>query len=72
MDHSEYKEAKQRLKSFSESLKHETDDKPMIRMYINDYVDDLSKSMFKKFTFERVEMYRNWLSSYACKLHPKN
>ena len=62
-----YQEAKNTLKNVAAYVKkqHPTD-KPMIRQSINDAVDFLCKE--NNFS----DTQRNLLSSYSCKLHPKN
>lgn len=72
MNHSEYKEAKKALKMEAENIKMMTNDKPMIRQVINDKVDSLLKLFPKSFSYNRVKMYEDWLSSYAVTLHPKS
>lgn len=64
---SNYQQAKRRLKNIAvESKTLFNNDKPKIRMVINDSVDYLSKDL------NLSEHQRNLLSSYACKLHPKD
>jgi len=62
-----YQQAKEQLKESAKWIKRETpNDKPMIRMYINDmcgiYCND----------YDLTDYQRDLLSNYACKLHPKN
>jgi len=55
------------LKTLSKEIKlSDPNDKPMIRMVINDGVDYISKELLLS------EHQRDLLSNYACKLHPKN
>ena len=62
-----YNQAKNALKLASiQAKKHYKDDKPAVRMIINDEVDCLSKEL------NLSEYHKNLLSNYACKLHPKN
>jgi hypothetical protein len=64
---SKYQQAKQTLKTYTITVKSKhKNDKPMIRMLINDSVDYLSKDL------NLSDYQRNLLSDYACKLHPKN
>jgi len=62
---SNYQQAKQTIKNVADEVKknHPTD-KPLIRMTINDEVNNLSYNL--------TEYQRNLLSNYACKLHPKD
>ena len=60
-----YKNAKQLLKMYSLNAKVEyKNDKPAVRMIINDSVDSISKD------FNLSNYQRDLLSNYACKLHP--
>lgn len=60
---SKYQQAKQSLKSVADEAKKVwKDDKPLIRMIINDEVNDLSCNL--------TEYESTLLSNYACKLHP--
>jgi len=62
---SKYQEAKRMLKMLSIEVKQNyPNDKPYIRMIINDEVDFLSKDL------NLSDYQRNLLSNYACKLHP--
>jgi len=62
-----YKTAKESLKETANEVKQVfKDDKPLVRMVINDEVDSLSKN------YNLSEYQRNLLSNYGCKLHPKN
>jgi len=62
-----YQIAKSTLKTISLDAKNEhRNDKPMIRMIINDSVDSISRDL-------RLDVYdSNRLSDYACTLHPKD
>lgn len=61
---SKYQQAKNTLKNVADEVKATfKNDKPLIRMVINDEVNDLSYSL--------TDYQRNLLSNYACKLHPK-
>ena len=64
---SNYQIAKNELKNVANEAKrlHSTD-KPLIRMYINDFADHLIKEL------NFSDYQTNLLSSYACKLHPKD
>lgn len=63
---SNYQIAKKELKNVAnEAKKLHTTDKPLIRMYINDFADHLIKEL----SFS--EYQKNLLANYACKLHPK-
>lgn len=60
-----YKTAKESLKEIAKEVKQSyKNDKPLIRMVINDEIDNLSKDL------NLTEYQRNLLSNYACKLHP--
>lgn len=62
-----YQIAKSTLKSVSLDAKAQyRNDKPMVRMTINDTVDSISKDL------NLSEYQRNLLSNYDCKLHAKN
>ncbi len=62
---SNYQQAKQTLKNVADEAKKVwKDDKPLIRMIINNEVNDLSYNL--------SEYQTTLLSNYACKLHPKN
>ncbi len=62
-----YQFTKVSLKIFAKQAKETwKNDKPLIRMLINDEVDSLSKEN------NLSEYERGLLSNYACKLHPKN
>lgn len=64
---SNYQQAKRRLKNITvESKTLFNNDKPKIRMIINDSADYISKDL------NLSEHQRNLLSNYACKLHPKD
>ena len=66
---SNYQQAKIDLKRASKNIKADfKDDKPAIRMYINDTVD----FMCKDYSRHLSEYQQNLLSNYACTLHPKN
>ena len=63
----DYQKAKQYLKDSAKRCKIAfANDKPKIRMIINDTVDYLCKN------YQFSEYKRDLLSLYACKLHPKN
>lgn len=63
----QYQIAKNMLKMVSLDAKSEyRNDKPMVRMIINNTVDSICISL------QFSEYQRNLLSNYACKLHPKN
>lgn len=62
-----YQIAKSTLKSVSLDAKAQyRNDKPMVRMIINDTADSTSKDL------KLNDYQRDLLSNYACKLHPKN
>lgn len=64
---SNYQQAKRRLKNITvESKTLFNNDKPKIRMIINDSADYISKDL------NLSEHQRKLLSNYACKLHPKD
>lgn len=71
-----YQEAKQQLKNAADLVKStHPNDKPMIRQWINDTADAIIKDTINCPSWDiseaKREQYRNWLSLYACKLHPK-
>jgi hypothetical protein len=53
-------------------------DKPAQRQIINDHADSLQRNPLNQAMLNEViskkqfHQYCNWLSLYACKLHPKN
>jgi len=47
-------------------------DKPAQRQYINDYADDLQKSLPYSLTDAQRERIAQALSNRACQLHPKD
>lgn len=62
-----YQIAKSILKTVSYDAKgNHRGDKPMIRQIINDTADGICRD------YNFSEHYRNLLSNYACKLHPKD
>ena len=64
---SNYQIAKQTLKNASiEYKRFIKNDKPLIRMNINDDIDYLIKDL------NLSDYQSNLLSKYACKLHPKD
>jgi hypothetical protein len=71
-----YKNCKAILKQTAKEAKEfNKGDKPYIRMTINDQADQLHRQidfyfMKGKFSEKVADLYKNWLSSYACKLHP--
>lgn len=73
--HTEYLEAKRALKEFASDIKRDLKgDNPAIRQCINDYLD----SIFRESWYCNIgshktrDRYYDWLSSYACTLHPKD
>jgi hypothetical protein len=61
-----YQIAKAILKGAANDIKStHRNDKPMIRQYINDTLDDICKGMGLS------EYQQSLLANYACKLHPK-
>ena len=74
-----YQNAKACLKEVADEAKRTTGntDKPYIRQCINDTADDLINqfnwhAMKEKISEKKANQYSNWLSGYACNLHPKN
>ena len=72
-----YTKAKQQLKNSADLVrKNYPKDKPMQRGWINDTRDAIEKDIINCPSWDiseaKREQYRNWLSDYACKLHPKN
>jgi hypothetical protein len=68
-----YLEYKEDLKQFAIDMKKAyPDDKPLVRMALNDRLDSIIKDLpFNRISEKRKELYINWLSSYVCELHPK-
>lgn len=71
-----YQIAKQHLKNAADLIKQTNpNDKPAIRQYINDVADSIVKDTINcpswNISESKREQYINWLSLYACKLHPK-
>jgi hypothetical protein len=61
-----YQIAKSTLKTVSLDAKQQhKDDKPLVRMIINDTADSVSRDL------NLSDHERNLLANYACKLHPK-
>ena len=66
---SEYQQAKNELRSFAENISNS--DKPAKRMAINDQTDSIIKdNRWLKFSDKKQNQYFNWLSDFACTLHP--
>jgi hypothetical protein len=70
-----YQRAKEQLKNAADLIKEtRPNDKPMIRQYVNDVADSITKDMINclswNITEAKRDQYRNWLSLYACRLHP--
>lgn len=69
-----YQTSKKQLKNAAVLIKSTTNDKPLIREYINNVADSIIKDTINcpswDITEAKREQYRNWLSLYACKLHP--
>lgn len=65
-----YQLLKVKLIGFAKNLSF--DDKPLRRMEINDYVDNLSKQEMNGISEKKAELYKERLSDLACKLHDKN
>lgn len=64
-----YKECKLLLKEYAiEAKKRFRDDKPAVRMFINDALDIIYRNEGR----ELSEHKKRLLDLYACKLHPKN
>ena len=75
MKHEIYLESKKLLISEAKECKRLSTDKPYIRQVINDQADQIHRqidyyAMKGKFTESAADMYKNWISSLACKLHP--
>ncbi len=77
MKHSIYLSAKQTLVNEAKEAKRLTSksDKPYIRQCINDQADQMHRqidhyAMKGNYSNKVAEMYKNWLSSLACNLHP--
>lgn len=71
-----YKAAKQQLKNAADLVKSNyPTDKTMCRQWINDTADAIQKDIINDPSWNiseaKREQYREWLSIYACKLHPK-
>ena len=62
-----YKQAKEELKQFAVAAKKNyKNDKPLIRMIINDSIDVIVSN------YDLSEYQRSLLCNYACKLHPRH
>ena len=84
MKNSIYQESKRALKFAADEAKRLSKnssglimDKPYINQVINDNCDDLQRqinfyAMRETISEKQAALYCNWLSSYACKLHPSN
>jgi len=72
----QYKRAKEYLYNAAMLIKEQTDDKPMIRQYINDVCDSIVKDTINCPSFDvsdkKREQYANWLHGYAATLHESN
>lgn len=71
----QYQTAKQQLKNAADLVKASyPNDKPMCRQFINDTADAITKDIINCPSWDiseaKREQYREWLSLYACKLHP--
>ena len=74
MKQSIYQLCKSDLKEFADC--EQTEDKPMRRMNLNDYLDFLSKSigvhsLKGKISYKQANLYMNWLTNYTIKRHEK-
>lgn len=72
-----YQKCKTWLKNSAELAKQSyKNDNPAIRQHINDVADSIIKDTINCPSWDiseaKREQYRQWLSLYACKLHPKN
>lgn len=72
-----YQNGKQLLKDTAKQLKAQSNDKPYIRYEINNQVDSICRqfdfyAMKETISQKQADLYKLWLSSYACQLHPKN
>jgi len=69
-----YQNCKQQLKEVAaDAKKSYPDDKPAQRQIINDHADTLIRGFWGRTGSDKQkQQYQNWLSLYACKLHPKN
>ena len=77
MNNSVYNYAKTCLIGTAREIKKSTDDKPLIRMTINDTCNDICRDISAQAMHERIsekqsELYKKWISSLAANLHPKN
>jgi hypothetical protein len=75
MKPSVYQQAKTHLKNASVLYKNSyKGDKPAIRQAINNTLDSIIKDTINcprlRVSEAKREQYRNWLSDYACTLHP--
>ena len=73
-----YQDCKSLLKEVAKQAKKEfRNDKPGIRQAINDYTDNLCRNEIERAKLRqeiseaKATQYMNWLSDYACTLHPK-
>jgi len=70
-----YQNLKTQVKECAKNIKNISDDKPLINMVINDFLDTLNKSDIEQMLLKneisekKAEQYKNWLADYACTLH---
>tara|TARA_R110000868_G_scaffold20497_1_gene86735 strand:+ start:361 stop:594 length:234 start_codon:yes stop_codon:yes gene_type:complete len=77
MNNSIYQNSKSLLKGIAKEAKRTSNDKPYIRMVINDEADSICRqidwhAMKGTISDKQSKQYQLWLHSYAGDLHPKN
>jgi hypothetical protein len=71
-NHLEYQTAKIYLRNTAQETKQRNPtDIPMQRQVINDTADQLIRELSRTRTSAKGQQLSSFLSSYACKLHPK-
>ena len=70
-----YQNAKELMKSTAKELKSTSNDKPYIRYELNNMLDSMCKqfdfyAMKETISQKKADLYKIWLSSYTCNLHP--
>lgn len=75
MKNSIYQNAKDLMKSTAKELKRTSTDKPYIRYELNNMLDSMCRqfdyyAMQETISQKKADLYKAWLSSYTCSLHP--
>jgi len=70
-----YQNAKDLMKSTAKELKRTNTDKPYIRYELNNMLDSMCRqfdfyAMKETISQKKADLYKVWLSSYTCNLHP--